>query len=464
MLIESFSGIRGIAEDDLTEACIRRYIESYMAFLGMQTKIVVGCDTRPSSARIKRVMIDSLVTHGAHIIDVGVNTTPAIEHGVRHFEADGGIIITGSHNEPEHNGWKFLQSTGSILSVKDAEQVIQVAKRQQELPHQKGTIEKRQDELYQSYVDYVIDCLGVQACDAIRSKGFTAVLDPNGGTAATVIRELCERLNIRAQLKNMELGNFARRVEPNPESLAYLADDVDESDIGAGWDCDADRVELLIPDSEFARKRGKMVSGQYLLALLVEFILSGYTGENRYVVANDATSDLVRDIAARHDAKMIEVEVGEVNVVDKMYELDAPIGGEGSSSGGIVPPSRCRDGMLSFCQVLALMADRGEALADILQSFPEYHTSRTSVTCTAEQAASLKTDLETYWKEKGADIQKTGGEDGGLKIRLAEGWVWYRVSKTEAGAFRILADAASKGQAEELLERGKDAFHSCIRT
>ena len=159
----------------------------------------------------------------------------------------------------------------------------------------------------------------------------------------------------------MELGIFNRLIEPTQESLAYLADEVEKenADLGAGWDCDGDRVELVIPNnSEFTKQQGRMLSGQYILALLVEEVMSEYKGENKVVVTNDATSNLVTEVAEKHNAKVVEVEVGEINVVEKIEELNAAVGGEGSSSGGIFPPSKCRDGILTLIMIFGLIAKR----------------------------------------------------------------------------------------------------------
>ncbi len=472
MIVESFSGIRGIYKEDLTKDVIRNYVLSYANLLNKKKRnkvVVIGMDTRPSSPHIKEEMKKVFLGEGFDVIDVGFNTTPAIQLGVRHFNAGGGVIISASHNEPEWNGWKLLSENGSILPVDEINDVIKATK-----GGLKGTNEKRGNdidkamELRQAYVDFVLDCIGKDGIEKIKNAKLNVVVDPNGGTAITVIRDILEKAGVNTVYKNMDLGVFNRLIEPNQKSLAYLSFYVEDlnADIGAGWDCDGDRVELVIPnDSDFVKRNGKMLSGQYILALLVEGVLSEYKGDNKYVVVNDATSNVVSEVAKKHNAKVVEVEVGEINVVEKMYELNAPVGGEGSSSGGIFPPSRCRDGILTLMMILKLTAKMKKKLSKILEEFPQYYNSVTKVKCPAENAVNLRKELELYWKKQPfiKEIRKTGDETGGLKIiRKDGGWIWFRQSKTEAGIFRIISDAKSKEYADKLLAMGEKSFNDCM--
>ncbi len=476
MLTESFSGIRGIFNKDLTKEVIERYALSFAGFIKKENPsplIVLGMDTRPSSPIIKEDMKKIFLKQGIDVYDVGFNTTPAIQHGVRHYGADGGVIISASHNEPMWNGWKFLRKTGSVLKPEEIKEVIE--KRESPDDHDsdtRGRSEDRGSELRQAYIDFIMDMVGEKGIIAIQDAKLKVVVDPNGGAAATVIKDILEKLKVTIVEKNMELGVFNRLIEPNERSLAYLAyyvEDLD-ADIGAGWDCDGDRVELVIPNSsEFSKKRGRMLSGHYILGLVVEAVLSGYDGKNRHVVVNDATSDLIKDIAQKHDAETVEVEVGEINVVEKMEELKAPVGGEGSSSGGIVPPSRCRDGILSLVQILHLMAKRKQSITKILEEFPEYYNERAALECNPDITVRIKEKLKEYWEnqEHIKEIKTTGDKTGGLKIirkptKEGPGWIWYRASKTEKGKFRIISDAKQREYADKLLGMGEKAFNDCI--
>jgi len=483
MLTESFSGIRGIFKKDITKEIIKNYALSYSIFLkknesSSQEKplVILGMDTRPSSPVIKEDMKKIFLQQGIDVYDVGFNTTPAIQHGVRKYCADGGVIISASHNEPMWNGWKLLRKTGSVLKPEEIQEVIDNSKNSNSLSKnkskQRGISEERGSELRKSYVNFILDRIGEKGIIAIQNANFKVVVDPNGGAASTVIKDLLNKLNIETISKNMSLGVFNRLIEPNEKSLAYLAYYVEDlnADIGAGWDCDGDRVELVIPNSsKFSRERGRMLSGNYILALIVEYVLSEYQGENKTIVVNDATSDLIKKIAEKHKAKTVEVEVGEINVVEKMKELKSPVGGEGSSSGGIVPPSECRDGVLSLIQILHLMAKRKKKITEILEEFPAYYTSRTNIKCDPNKINEVRTKLEKYWDnaEHIKEIRKTGDSTGGLKIirkktKHGPGWIWYRASKTEKGLYRIITNAQSKLYADKLLAMGEKAFDDCV--
>ena len=485
MLTESFSGIRGLFNQDLTKEVIDNYALAFANFLKKKNPkplVILGMDTRPSSPMIKEDMKKIFLQQGIDVYDVGFNTTPAIQHGVRHYKADGGVIISASHNEPIWNGWKFLRQTGSVLKPSEIKEVIDNSKNPgtqtksdsslNNKTELRGKAEDRGSELRQSYIDFVLKLIGDKGMIEIQNANFKVVVDPNGGAAATVIKDLLKKLNVKIIEKNMELGVFNRLIEPNEKSLAYLAYYVEDlkADIGAGWDCDGDRVELVIPNnSKFSKERGRMLSGHYILGLVVEAVLSEHENEFPTVVVNDATSNLIAELAEKHNASIAEVEVGEINVVDKMDELNSPVGGEGSSSGGISPPSKCRDGILSLVQILLLMAKRKQKITEILEEFPAYYTERTGVKCEPNIAVRLREKLEIYWKnqEHIKEIRKTGDETGGLKIIREEtkegpGWIWYRASKTEAGLFRIISDAKERAYADKLLGMGEKAFNDCI--
>ncbi len=465
MLVESFSGIRGLVKEDLTDEVIKNYVLSYSNFIKKTgNKIVIGMDTRPSSKEIKELMKKTFLEQGIDVIDAGYNTTPAIQNAVRHFKLDGGVMITASHNEPEWNGWKFMRKTGSVLFPDEIKEVIENSKNPASNPKEKGTVIEKEKEVIDSYIQFVLDSVGQEGVEAIKKAKLKIVVDPNGGAAAVLLKELSEKLGLETAYKNMELGVFNRLIEPTQESLAYLAEEVEKenADLGAGWDCDGDRVEIVLPDnSEFTKINGRMLSGQYILALLTDTILSESKEQDKIVVTNDATSNLITEIAEKYNAKVVEVETGEINVVKKMEELNSIVGGEGSSSGGIVPPSKCRDGIQSLAIILKLIAVKGEKLTEILNNFPQYFNSRFLPRCNPKTTIELRKKLEEYWKDKAKEIKKTGDETGGLKIVLEDGWIWYRASKTEADIYRMITDAKTKEKADELLEKGEKTFKEC---
>src|SRR3989338_5712143 len=373
-LVESFSGIRGIYDKDLTDSAAVRYAYSYFSFLKNKTKksnptIVIGMDTRASGVKLADAIMGIL---DCNFIDVGILPTPAIELAVRHFNADGGIIITASHNEPFWNGFKFLNPDGSILNEKDMALVIKNSKSLANFHkiQDRNVIEKH-DEALRKYSEFVFETIGKENIENIRNSGKKIVLDPNGG-AGIIAKGMLEKSGIKVVAVNMDYGEFSRQVEPTEDSMIYMKNIIDESkaDFAAGFDCDADRVEILMQNGQF-------LSGNYILALTVDEILSKIRNpKGQIVVVNDATSNVVRDVADKHGARIKEVEVGETNAVEEMKRCKSVIGGEGSSGGAIIFPSKCRDGILTLFTVLSYVAKKGHKLQKLIEQFPKYFEVR----------------------------------------------------------------------------------------
>src|SRR3989338_1261197 len=378
-LVESISGIRGIYDNGLNEKAAARYAYSYISLLkdkinkkiknnnnnitnGNKLKIVIGTDTRPSRDILKNAVLEVL---DCDIIDVGIASTPMAEIAVRHFKADGGIIITASHNEPYWNGFKFLDKDGAVLRPKDIETVIKKYNKIKTLDDKafynkhlyknkdssKLTIKKiykKYDEINNEYTNYILSSLSNEEKNKIKNSKLKVIIDPNGGTGA-IAKKILENLGIKVYGINMEYGIFNHVVEPNEDSLIYLTNVVRDKkyELAAGFDCDADRVEIVT-------EKG-LISVNHVLALIADKILKN--AKNKVIVVNDATSHVVKEVAEKYNAKYVETGVGEINVVDKIYSLKAPVGGEGSSSGTIMPPSRCRDGILTLVYLLSIITD-----------------------------------------------------------------------------------------------------------
>lgn len=489
-LVESISGIRGIYDDGLDEAIAERYTYSYISLLkhkypnkihenrrfsgrrkskafSSELNIVIGTDTRPSKDIIKNAVIGIL---DCDIIDLGIASTPMVEFAVRHFKADGGIIITASHNEPYWNGFKFLDKDGAVLRPKDMEAVIKSYNKIKSLKNeyflsshiyknssQKNIeikkIYKKYNEISNAYSNYALGFLSNEEKNKIKNSKLKIIIDPNGG-AGTIAKEILEKIKVNARGINMNPGIFNRLVEPNEDSLFYLANEVREKKFGfaAGFDCDADRVE-------FVTEKG-IVSGNNILALIADDILKNTKNpKNKVIVVNDATSNVVKDIAKKHNAKYIETGVGEINVVDKMYSLNAPIGGEGSSSGTIIPPSRCRDGILTLIYLLKIIANTGKSLNELIQSLPEYYNIKKKVEIKSKDYKKIEGKIEKFYAKKGFKVKKNN-ESGSIKAELGNSFVWFRASRTEADVLRIITDSNNKGKAEALMQEALNLIES----
>lgn len=461
-LVESFSGIRGIFDKDLTEQVALRYAFSYLYFLKKKykknkLKIVIGTDTRPSRHAMKNAVIETL---NCEIIDLGITPTAAIEFAVRHYKADGGIIITASHNEPYWNGFKFLDKDGAVLRPKDIENVINFYNKIKNLNEinflnkylykDKKSIRikkiiRKYKEINELYSQYVLNFLTKKDIKEIKNSKLKIVLDPNGGSGI-LAKRILESLGIKVIGVNMEYGIFNRAIEPNVYSLIYLKNLINQKKaaFAAAFDCDADRVELVMPN-------GRLVSGHYSLALIVDDILSGK--KNQTIVVNNATSNIVKKVVEKHHARLKEVDVGEINIVDEMHKLNSLVGGEGSSSGVIIKPSKCRDGILTLLWILKIIAKKQKSLQDILKEYPQFYTLATKIEFNTKKSEKIKKILKKYYSNKGYKTKEIGSS---IKIIINDNsFVWFRASKTEANIFRIISDATTTLEAQKLLDEAK---------
>ena len=278
----------------------------------------------------------------------------------------------------------------------------------------------------------------------------------------TVLSKLFGGLGVRAKIINSEFGDFNHMIEPNAESMAPIAKKLENGsfEFGCGFDCDSDRVELVVSlHSDYALEMGPVISGQYVLALACDIRLEGT--RDQVVITNDCTSYLVRDVIKKHNATVKEVEVGEINVVKEMEKHKGIIGGEGSNGGVVFPPIRCRDAITTVAIMLKMISEKEKSLVQILRDYPKYYSSRAKVYCSIEEIPALKLRLEKYYKKNGYQIKKTGGVTGGLKVIIDENsFIWFRQSKSEpGGVFRIISDGNEHKKVEDLLQQGVEAFN-----
>jgi phosphomannomutase len=447
MIIESFSGIRGLFSPDLLDAA-KKYAKAYADFLYQDKKhptVLVGRDSRSSGLAIQDALCRVLAQEGITILLAGILPTPALEFGVQHHKLAGGIIITGSHNPPEYNGWKLLQPTGAILTSGQAQEVIAKAQHAhyQEKDYQGKDIH---DALVKDYVHYAKKQVG-------KILPTTDVLfDANGGAAATILPELIEAFSLSATMINTTVGTFAHEIEPTQDALQTLVPLLQRKKIpfAFGFDCDADRVEIILAD-------GNLINGNYILALIVDLILQESKGT---VVTNDATSLLIRDVCAEHQCPVIEVEVGETNVVEKMNELKSPVGGEGSNGGVIIPPGQCRDGILTSLLILKLLGKEKKSLQELLARFPRHAQKTRKLPCLPEQITRINALLEKKFTSDGFRVERHGNEQGTVKAYKNNAFIFCRASRTEPGQFRIITDARDEQEAENLLQTAMRHFRA----
>lgn len=474
-LVESFSGVRGIWGKGLTRELVLQYGLAFVWLLRKNLKrkpaLIIGYDTRASSKEIAKLFQKAFYFEAGKIIDVGVAPLPAVELGVRTYGLDGGVMITASHCPKEFNGWKLLDKTGAIISPEFSEKVIHLRKtgtgqgQGRDCPRLLVPASKHQD-IKKRYIAFVYKIVGTKM-EAIRKSHFKLVVDPNGGAAATLIKPLLKGLNVEAVYVNMKSGEFKRKIEPDFESLNYLQPIIkrEGADFGIGFDCDADRAELVLgEDSHYTKKHGPIVNGQYLLAILVDEVLSELKKpQASVVITNDCTSALVRKMAQKYRARVKEVEVGEINVVRKMLQEKSPIAGEGSNGGVIFPPSRCRDGILSLVMLLRYLAKKKKKLSSVLAELQDFYSAATKLKCPAEKQIEIRAKIKAELLKRGIKVQERGGKTGTVKALIEpDSFIFFRASKTEPGVFRIISDAPGLSRAEELLKQGVTIFKSLV--
>lgn len=459
-LIESFSGIRGIYGQSINEDFAYKYAIAYcILFCNKNSVLVVGGDSRKSTSNLKESMIKAFCDFGIkEVIDVGLLPVQACELAVINFKVTGGVYITASHNEPEYNGWKFLKSDGAILYKEQSDKLIKLVHNFKEkdlkVSKLKTKILNKNSKAVDEYINFILKRIGKKAVLDIKKYGFHILADPNGGSAISILEKLFLKLKVSAKIINKDPGIFKRMVEPNIVSLAYLKDKIkNDFEFGCAFDCDADRVEFVLP--------GQMISGQYVLALCSDAYLS--FKKSKTVVVNDCTSYLVRDIIKKYKSKIKEVEVGETNIVKEMEKQKSSIGGEGSNGGVIIPPIKCRDGIMAMVLILKLISERKQKIADILLGYPRYYSLRVKKQYLPKKIKTIKIELEKYFKQKKHKIKKTGGITGGLKVLFNENsYLWFRESKTEMGQFRIIVDGDNLEKVENMLKIGEEVFDNII--
>jgi len=459
-LVESLSGIRGIYDSGITEELARKYILAYFQlFSGKISTFLIAGDSRPSTEKLKKAIVSAVGECGdVEITDVGVVPIQVAEHAIQYFNLDGGVYITASHNEPEYNGFKFLKKDGSILYPKQSEKLIELAHlaidKRDGFNRPINAINK-QEEAIEAYLSYVLESIGRESLEKIKNANFKILADPNGGSAVNILDKLFEKLGIDADIINNKLGEFNRKVEPNAESLTPLADKIVDTDyeFACGFDCDADRIEFVIqPNQKFFNE--VVLDGNYVMALACDTKLKNTNKE--IVVTNTVTSPLIRDVVRKHNAVVKEAEIGEMAVVEEMEKQNSIIGGEGSNGGVIIPPIKCRDGVMTLVLILKMLAETGKSLIDIVLSYPSYYSDRVKVACTAEESIEIQDKLAKHFIEQGCKVQRTGD----LKVWVDNNsYIWFHQSGTEAGVFRIIVDGDNKEKVAKMLQQGITAFN-----
>lgn len=406
------------------------------------TKIVIGRDGRISGQAVRDLVVSTLTGLGIDVVDLGLSTTPTVEVAVKIEKADGGIIITASHNPKEWNALKLLNKDGEFISAEIGEKVLELAENEN---FSFATVDKlgecRIDNSYlQKHIDAILEYPLVDA-KAIAAKNYKVVVDAINSTGAIFVPALLNALGIEnVTVLNSEVnGRFAHNPEPIPQHLNELSKEVvkQKADFGIAVDPDVDRLCFVCED-------GSMFGEEYTLVAVADYILSKKKGNT---VSNMSSTKALKEITLKHGAEYFPSAVGEVNVVNRMKEVNAVIGGEGN--GGVIVPDfhYGRDALIGIALFLSHLASHKNGLRSFRTRYPDYFISKNKI----ELGKNI--DVRSIFEKIKTKYQKNRvNTEDGLKIEFDEDWVHLRTSNTEP-IIRIYAESDFESKADNIASR-----------
>jgi phosphomannomutase len=440
-LIKSISGIRGIIGDGLSPAEITGFTSAYAAFIKKTTgkqriKVIVGRDARVSGRMVSAMVSSTLMSCSADVTDIGLATTPTVEMAVTECGADGGIIITASHNPAQWNALKLLNSRGEFLSATEGEEILRMAEEGKFTYAGYQEIGSYSEDSLQlkKHIDKVL-ALPLVNVRAIRQAKFKVAFDAVNSVGGIALPVLLDALGVESvfPLNATPDGLFAHNPEPLPEHLTEIAKIVKDhtADVGFVVDPDVDRLAIIMEDGNFFGE-------EYTLVAVSDYILSHTPGNT---VSNMSSTRALRDITEKHGGQYFASAVGEVNVVDMMKKRGAIIGGEGN--GGVIYPELHygRDALVGIALFLSHLALSGKKCSELRKTYPDYFMSKNKVTL--KPGASIN---ELFSAVKSRYNEFPINDIDGLKIDFDKGWVHLRQSNTEP-IMRIYAEGTSMDQA-----------------
>ena len=448
-LIKSISGIRGTiggrTGDTLNPLDIVKFTTAYAQFIGGR-KIVVGRDGRISGLMVRNVVVGTLMGMGYDVIDIGYATTPTTELAVRMAGADGGIIITASHNPRQWNALKLLNREGEFLTAADGAEVLRMAEAEDfdyAEVDQLGSLVV-DDSFNRRHIDSVL-ALKLVDREAVSKRKFRVCVDTINSVGGIILPELFQALGVDYEILNGECtGDFAHNPEPLEKNLHGIMDKMKQGgfDLGIVVDPDVDRLAFICED-------GTMFGEEYTLVSVADYVLSSISGSSSSLstVSNLSSTRALRDVTEKYGGKYTAAAVGEVNVTTKMKEVGAVIGGEGN--GGVIYPESHygRDALVGIALFLSSLARKGCTASELRATFPDYQIAKNRIDLTPETDvdAILIKVKEIFAKDNSAVVNDIDG----VKIDFPDRWVHLRKSNTEP-IIRVYSEAQTMEQADEL--------------
>ena len=434
MLIRSASGLRGIAKDHFTPKLIDKYISAFITTQNIKS-CVIGRDGRPSGKQISQWVIDSFHKNGINVENCGLATTPTMQVMTENENYDGGIVITASHNPSEYNGLKFLQTDGTFLSPDQCEELFKAVDQNVSIdtPDSIGLVSDYST-ANEEHIDKVLAAKCIDA-ENIRKKKFKVVVDCVNGAGSFILPMLCEQLGCEVITMNCNGdGNFTRVPEPLAENLNELEQEVINTgaDIGFATDPDGDRLSIV-------SNNGNAIGEEYTLVLAVKNYLNY---QKTMVVTNLSTSMMLESIAN----EIIRTRIGEAHVVQKMNELNIPIGGEGNGGVILEEVHLGRDSLVAISMILSLLSSSGKSISHEISNIPQYLMIKDKI------LVDDKIDFDSL--ETIFDCNEINKIDG-IKFIWPNKWIHIRKSNTEP-IIRIFAEASTLEEVEDLINTLKN--------
>jgi len=449
-LIKSISGIRGTIGgsqgENLTPIDAVKYAAAYGSWVKNQRskenyRVVVGRDARISGPMVQQLVMNTLIGLGIDVIDLGLSTTPTVEVAVPMEHADGGIILTASHNPKQWNALKLLNSKGEFLDAAAGQEILDLADDATITFAEVDELGKihRNDAYIDMHIDEILELDMVNVAE-VKKAGFKVVVDGVNSTGGIAVPLLLEALGVYpVKLYCTPNGEFPHNPEPLKEHLTDLMEAVvkEKADFGLVVDPDVDRLA-------FVDEKGEMFGEEYTLVAVADYILKHNPGNT---VSNMSSSRALRDVTQKHGGTYTASAVGEVHVVQKMKDTNAVIGGEGN--GGIIYPELHygRDSLVGIALFLSHLAEVNMPVSELRATYPSYFSSKKKIALTPQLDvdAILKTMAAQYASEEINTID-------GVKIDFPENWVHLRKSNTEP-IIRIYAEAKSQQEADTLANK-----------
>lgn len=448
-LIKSISGIRGTIGgkpgEGLSPLDLVKFTASFATWAKENVdkdnlKIVVGRDARISGEMVSSIVVSTLCGMGCDVVNIGLATTPTTEIAVTEESADGGIILTASHNPKQWNALKLLNSKGEFLNAAEGAKILEIADAEDYVFSEVDDLGQISVKDYTDvHVQHVLD-LELVDVEGIKKAGYTVALDAVNSVGGIAMPALFDKLGVEVVKINCEAtGHFAHTPEPLPENLIETSDIIKKNNVDVGFVVDPDVDRLVIINED-----GSMFGEEYTLVAVSDYVLSKTPGNT---VSNLSSSRALRVVTEKHGQTYTAAAVGEVNVVQTMRETNAIIGGEGN--GGVIYPASHsgRDALVGAALFLSHLAETGLKCSELRNTYPSYYISKNKIQLTPEIDVDA---ILVKMKEKFANEQVT--DIDGVKIDFEDSWVHLRKSNTEP-IIRIYSEAKNKNEAEKLADQ-----------